>query len=377
MTCNSGEVSSTKSFALSLAALNPTDRYYQQRTQFKTLDTVNSRTCCTKNWVRSFDTTNGGGHKWVANKLQTIDKKNFKTLNWAPNNDADGTNPTPFQCTIAGYPNLSCEMRNFSPSETDLYLKFFGALELAGIPQVALMTEDHVSQQSQDTVGSEGIAQTSPVPPVGTVEMASSSIWDLTKDFLDASTSKKLYSAANTSAFQTGTKKVFSDNEFNCCIPSGQTVPDYTTPDQCCTGFLANEGASKALRCCLDDYTDLTVYLSRYVSSEGRGLPDSAYDPNTGYIKDPGIVETIATQKLLCCSGKMTTGVAIRKLPIPIDNGTWLNDPAAWTNRFVYLSSAVDNNNEFGPIGEVFDKGVRWNNHVYCIPKDLAVYPAK
>ena len=371
MTCDTNEVNTTKSFALSLKAFDASDRYEQQTTQFKTLDAVNSRTCCTKNWVRSFDTTNGGGHKWAENKLQTIDKKNFITLNWGPYNGSDVTNPVPFECTPGGYMNPSCEARNFSVAETDLYLQFFGALELAGIPQVALMTQDHVSQINN---GTNGFAAAPSTPPVGTVKSTwtatpTGTIWDDDIDYQDSS-NKLLYSASHMSALQAGTKKVFSESEFNCCIPSGQPVPDYTTADQCCTGNLSNEDG---LKCCLPHFTDLTVYLSRYVSSEGRGLPESAYDPNTGYIKDPAIVETMATQKGLCCSGKFARGVAIRKLPIPMNGGTFVNDSKAWTKRFVYHSSSIDNNTDFGPIGQLFDAGVRWNNHVYCIPEDLTM----
>jgi hypothetical protein len=81
----------------------------------------------------------------------------------------------------------------------------------------------------------------------------------------------------------------------------------------------------------------------------------------------------MALQKNLCCSGKFASGVAIRKLPIPITGGTWVNEQSAWTRRFVYLSSAVDNNTQFGAIGSIFDAGVRWNNHIYCIPDSLEI----
>jgi hypothetical protein len=381
MTCNPLNVTTSKSFALSLKAADNTFRYAQQATQFKTLDTVNSRTCCTKNWIRNFDSTNGGGHKWLQSKLQTFDKKNFTPLNWIANVTGAG-NTTPYTCDADGYMNPTCEIRNFSAADTDLYLKFFGALELAGIPQVALMTEDHVKKLNDGTDGSP-VPATVPEAPEGTVHQANdplhplgnSQLYDPQKDFYDATNTKKLYSAANIDALKSPLKKVFSDSEFNCCIPSGQQVPDYTTPEQCCTGYLANSGLTTTLRCCMQDFTDLTVYLSRYVSSEGRGLPDNAYDPNTGYIKDPGIVETMAIQKGLCCSGKLARGVAIRKLPIPIGDvgGTWINQSDAWTKRFVNYSNAVDNNTEFGPIGGLFDAGVRWNDHVYCIPTSLTI----
>jgi hypothetical protein len=330
---------------------------------------VNSRTCCTKNWVRNFATTNGGGHTWLQSKLQVIDKKNFKALNWAPNNDADGTNIVPYDCNAANsaFLNPSCEIRNFTAADTALYLKFFGALELVGIPQVAIMSEDQVFKI---TNGTNGLAPATATPvdetimPLGTVAA----------DFTNTS-SKKLYSGSNYTALESTLKKVFSEDEFSCCMPSGKEVPDYTTADQCCTGYLANSGANNVLRCCLQDFTDLTVYLSRYVSSEGRGLPDTSYDTDTGYIKDPGVVEILAQQKSLCCSGKFARGVAIRKLPIPIAVNSYVNQPDAMTKRFVYLSNAVDNNGDVGPIGDIFDAGVRWNDHVYCIPDSLDIPP--
>ena len=362
MTCNTNEVSSTKSFALSLKSLNASDRYKQQKTQFKTLDTVNSRTCCTKNWVRHFSSENGGGHKWGQGKAQNIDKSNFISLNWVPNNNSDATNPTPYECTVDGFMNPSCEIRDFTQADVDLYSKFFGSLELTGIPQAAIMSEDQVSKK---TDGSTGMAPSSNEPVTGTLLSA-------TPDYQNSNL-KNLYSGTNYSALSSTLKKVFSEDEFSCCLPAGQQVPDYSTPEQCCTGYLANSGASNILRCCLPDFTDLTVYLSRYVSSEGRGLPDSAYDPDTGYIKDPGVVAQMAIQKNLCCSGKFASGVAIRKLPIPITGGTWVNEQSAWTRRFAYLSSAVDNNTEFGAIGSIFDAGVRWNNHIYCIPDSLEI----
>jgi hypothetical protein len=54
-----------------------------------------------------------------------------------------------------------------------------------------------------------------------------------------------------------------------------------------------------------------------------------------------------------------------------------VNEQSAWTRRFTYLSSAVDNNTEFGAIGSLFDAGVRWNNHIYCLPESLEIPPEK
>lgn len=378
MTCKIADVSSTKSFALSLKAPTPAARYQQTISQFKTLDTINERTCCTKNWVRQFSPTNGGGHKWSPEKMQTIDKAKFRGLNWVANNSTDTENPIPYQCNVNAYSNPSCEIRDFSALDTELYSKFFGALELVGIPQVALMSENFVAKSNNnidhtcDPVGAGCGPAGGPglgLPPDGTVQPLGGSV---VEDFSDLS-AKRLFSGTNYTALQTPVKKVFSENEFNCCVPSGQQVPTNTTADQCCTGNLANTGETTTLRCCLPDYTDVTAYLSRYVSSEGRGLPDSAYDVNTGYIKDPGAAKILAQSKFLCCSGEYMTGIAIRKLPIPLAGGIPVQQADAYTKRFTYLNNTIDNNTVVGPIGALFDAGVRWNNHVYCVPKVLVV----
>ena len=162
-------------------------------------------------------------------------------------------------------------------------------------------------------------------------------------------------------------KKVFSENEFNCCIPAGQEIPNTVTPGQCCTGSISN--ISGPPRCCLADFTDVTLYLNRYVSSEGRGLPDSAYDAQTGYIKDPGMVSQIANAKGLCCSGIIMSGVAISNLSIPIMPGRYL--PSVNTRRLNYSTTITDTNSDNGSIGLIFDRGVRWNNHLYCVPQGL------
>jgi hypothetical protein len=77
----------------------------------------------------------------------------------------------------------------------------------------------------------------------------------------------------------------------------------------------------------------------------------------------------MASQKNLCCSGTVMTGVAISQLPIPLTGGTFKPaDGGAATRRFNYRTDEVDNNSESGSIGSIFDAGARWNNHVYCVP---------
>ena len=358
MTCKASEVTAGKPFALSIEAASPSERLSQILRQYTTLDTVNQRTCCTKNWVRSFAATNGGGHTFAKSKAQTIDKTLFKHLSWFPqttNIFVEGEN---FVCDVNNYANSSCEIRSFTAADEEKYLTWAGSLELIGIPQVAIAANDQIYKLVDDNQA-----------PIAVGAPLNSSIKDVTvvgADMLEGT--KQYYSAASYQKFDmSALKKVFSESEFNCCIPTNQEVPASTTPGQCCTGNLAN--VNGPLRCCLPDFTDVTVYLNRYVSSEGRGLLDSAYDPKTGYIKDPGQVKLMVAQKNLCCSGTAMTGVAISKLSIPMTNGGYLPANQLTTSRrFNYLNSSVDNNAETGSIGSIFDAGVRWNNHVYCVP---------
>ena len=358
ITCDPDAITSSKSFGLSVDAVSTAAKLKQILGQYKTLDTVNARTCCTQNWVRSFASDNGGGHAFTRTKMQTVDKTMFKHVSWATQNTTLGVVDAPFECDPSNFSNSSCEVKSLTSAEQEKYLTFGGSLELLGIPQVAVMANDQVFKLVNDS--QIGIAPGTPLD---------NSIDDYTvvgEDFDD--NGLKYYSAASYDKFDTNTlKKVFSENEFNCCIPSGQQVPDVTTAGQCCTGSLAPSGVK---RCCLPDYTDVTVYLNRYVSSEGRGLPDSAYDKKTGYIKDPGQVQALVASKNLCCSGKTMTGVAIGQLSIPLLNNTF-SLPATLSStskRLNYRTDDVDNNDETGSVGSFFDAGARWNNHVYCVP---------
>lgn len=367
MTCDPNAISSTKSFALSVSAPDSITRMKQILGQYKTLDAVNERTCCTANWVRSFASENGGGHKFARTKMQNIDKDMFRNISWLPQNNILGVADAPFECDPNNYANSSCEVKSLSAAEQKKYLEFASSLELLGIPQVAIKTNDEIFQLVNDSQLNNSALK---VP-------LSNSIKDVNDpavgggDFTDALTGNDYYSAASYPKFEmTQLKKVFSENEFNCCLPSGQQVTDQTTAAQCCTGYIGNINNVK--RCCMPDFTDITVYLNRYVSSEGRGLSESAYDPKTGYIKDPANVQAIAVSKNLCCSGKAMTGVAISKLSIPLLGGNYLPaDQLSTSMRFNYRTDGVDNNAETGSIGSIFDAGVKWNNHVYCVPSSF------
>jgi hypothetical protein len=375
MTCDVNQITTTKAFALSVYGDTPETRWKQILAQYKTLDAINQRTCCTQNWVRNFHQENGGGHAFSQTKLQTLDKGVFKNISWNPQDDSIITD-TDFECDTDNYANSSCEIRSITPSEEEKYLTWAGSLELLGIPQVAIKTEDEIYQlvdEGQDDNTSDKLPLA--VVKVGDTQqtLVTDPVDATNVDFTDASGNMH-FSAAAFTKFDLesgGLKKIFSEEEFSCCIPSNQQVPSGTTASQCCTGNLANN--SGILRCCLPDFTDVTVYLNRYVSSEGRGLSDSAYDSATGYIKDPATVRSIIAQKNLCCSGNAMTGVAISQLPIPIEGGIYKPvDQLSTTRRFTYRTDSVDNNPESGSVGSIFDEGVKWNNHVYCVPDGFA-----
>jgi hypothetical protein len=73
--------------------------------------------------------------------------------------------------------------------------------------------------------------------------------------------------------------------------------------------------------------------------------------------------------KSLCCSGKAAYGYAISDLPVPTkDGGVEGIAPGQSVKRFLYSSGNIDS----GP-ASLFDAGLRWNNHVYCLPQSSEV----
>lgn len=383
-TCKVEDLPGPKAFALSIkgdgadAAAKAKNRFKKIQSQFKTLDSTNSRTCCTGHWVRSFESTgNGGGHKFGKTKHQNYNIDMFRHINWFPNDTTIPSVPdAKFLCADDGINHLTsaCEIRSFSDDESKKFLDFAGSLELIGIPQVAIKTSDEIFKNVDDDQLDISASQLALDHTIKNFTDAGVTVDFMTFDAADGK--PRYYSAASYHNFDlktTGLKKIFSEEEFNCCIPSNEEVPDTATADQCCTGFIITNTTQR--RCCLDDYTDVTVYLNRYVSSEGRGLPDNSYDPKTGYITDPGMVMQIAAQKNLCCSGYVLSGVALNFLHKPLNNPEKLYNPGKalkdMNYRFIYRTDEVDNNAGNDYTGDYFNAGVKWNNHVYCVPKSV------
>lgn len=340
--------------------------------QYETLDTVNSRMCCTTHWVRSFASENGGGHTWGQGRMQSIDRTKLYSWSWWGDQQFYGSvleagESEKLACSADNFGTLACEIRSLTDNQIKVYLEWLDIFELVGIPQVLIPKPTaggdtaRIVDTAQVNIHSQGR------PLEGTL------IHPVIEDVSGTSGDHYVSAASYTKMeVQPGKlKKVFSESEFNCCIPAGGRVPKDATAGMCCTGTLTDEtpdGEVGEARCCLDDFSDVTVYLNRYVSSEGRGLPESMYDSKTGYIRDPGQVFAIAQSKNLCCSGKMVTGNIIADLFIPLQGGNRL--PQAKAKRFAYRTDALDNNEETQSIGDRVDMGFRFNNHIYCAPAD-------
>lgn len=351
--------------------------------QYNTLNLHNSRMCCTGNWVRSFasgSNGNGGGYEFTAESGQNIPMSTFRTLSWNPNNNP-AINRFPsaydpqflaFTCTPEDYQTADCEVKNIieGSTEEEKFLTWFSKFELIGIPQVLIETNNTIerpigdaSVDGTETDQTDISGQRKPMP--NTIEdINGAGIADATFE------GTEYYSAASYENFKIGSgrlKKVFSENEFNCCLPTGLKLPSDTKNNECCTGQSLSVDDGEAKVCCLQDFTDVSVYTNRYVSSEGaffngQEVRDSDIDPTTGYIRKEIVLQMART---MCCSGRVGFGSAIGNYLIPINYDEKIGD--AKTRRWVYLDQ-FDTATESGQPAIKYQQGLKWNNHVYCLP---------
>lgn len=326
--------------------------------QYNTLHKVAGSTCCSGHWIRNWHPEdNGGGHRWEQGRTQFVNKENFKCLNWIRDPDAapfTSTASRAFNCTHAEEPDdPDCFARSVTNFQATPILEWASKFELLGIPQVAIESDDFsnlwcsVNPENAAQVG-DGII----IP--GFVEPLSPSVGG---EFFDGE--GNYYSAAAIDNFSPQMRRIFSPDQFSCCLPAGTEVPPGTNRDQCCTGFI--NGVTG--RCALPDFTNVSLYLNRYVSSEGANLNENVYDPKSGYIKSPSIVEQIACQKRICASGTLIRGVAHSPLPV---KGHENSDK--FFRRFL---DGNDLSNNINGLAQLFEEGLRWNNHVYCSPQAI------
>ena len=274
--------------------------------QFNTFAITAERTCCNGHWVRHFHDSNGGGHTWKPSKFQTIPKESFTCLNWLPCSIAGGTcGDTPFTCTTEQPDDPQCSAKSTTTAEARPVFEFLGTLELLGIPQIKVKNEQWAEVNCVvDPNDQELYGTLIPLPNLIAPLALEEYVEPLGRRFL---------AADDPDNFSDNLKQVFSPDKVSCCIPAGTRVEKGTDPDRCCTGFINGETE----RCQLPDFTNLSVYFNRYVSSHAKNIDSKLFDEETGYISSPVNVETLACKTRVCASGAIARGIVLSELFIP------------------------------------------------------------
>ncbi len=326
--------------------------------QYAAFSAMASKMCCTGHWVRNFHDSNGGGHKWHHSKAQKIDLEAFRCLNWLECVDPANQCPTQFSCAHASSgDDGDCLINVTDNTSAEVMFDWLNRLELAGIPQIpvrkTLAADDDlmckVDPNNQETAGTTYIPETARNT---TAEYRADTI--------------RYYSAADTNNFSSNIKMIFSPDKISCCVPAGETVKASDSADRCCTGFKTSDN-----RCALEDYTNVSLYFNRYVSSAANGLSDALFDPETGFFKSAINAPSTALIQLacynnVCASGKLAQGITLSNLKIP-----GLAEGAVSNKKKRYLDGHDDASNNYNGLADLYDIGLRWSNDLYCIPADL------
>jgi hypothetical protein len=316
--------------------------------QWKTFSQMAQRTCCSGHYVRSFASGtrgNGGGHKWEPAKMQNIPLSTFRCLNWSPG-------PNNFSCGNFESPNdPGCDARATSNSEAAPILEWLQRLQLTGIPNIAIQSDTFEELACK-------VSPTNQANPAGANEILHDIITLDQYEYTDGGT-ERFFSADDMDNFDTGIKQVFSNDEVTCCIPAGQEVAEGTNESNCCTGFINPQ----TNRCALQDFSNVSVYFNRFVSSAAKELSDSLFDQETGFIKSTDLVRQLACEENVCASGTLALGIVHSNLPI--------EGHATSTVKIKrFLDGKSDANNRQG-LADLFEQGLQWNNAVYCVPADI------
>lgn len=338
--------------------------------QWKTFHLQASRMCCSKNWVRNFDTTNGGGHNWGPTKKQRVNKTNFSCYNWSEE-VADTAVGSFYNCAGSDDPeDPDCPVRSLFPSDYEPILEVFERLELTGIPQISIdLVEDPTSPTActafpegwSNPFGNDPPLLPYIMPGVLNDNVSSNDFERALPEFTDNNggilTHK--FAANDMDNFDPIYKKVFSEDTVSCCLPIGSELEDGEDRNLCCSGFLDETGEKPT--CALPDYTNLSVYFNRYVSSEAAGLDETLFEPETGYFKSVDSVVELACQVNACASNTVAFGVAVT--PLALENHV---DTNKLFPRFIDSNKlATETEDEFA---KIFEEGIRWNTQVYCYP---------
>lgn len=350
--------------------------------QFKTFSAYAERTSCSGDWIRNFEI---GNHKWESSRFQSFAPSMFRCMNWLPG-------PNNYTCSGLDVDDPDCKLIQTSPysGKAKGIMNFLAKLELTGIPQIALESEDYATGTEEGDLScrsfptyqnacypghpSPGTCIVRSVAPqtssltnysfpnlIYTTDAANSA-----REYFSTTASKQLFSAGDNLNFQ-GMKKIFKADEVASCLPAGTTMTVGADANLCCTGFIN----AQTNKCQLPDFVDLSVYTNRYVSSEAKKLNSNLFDGN-GYIKDPTYVAQLACEKSMCASGTIAYGLLISQLKTPGQ------DAAPKRYRFIEGNEAVDDVNG---LLTFYKKGLKINTHAYCFPagssgnQDLTIIP--
>lgn len=331
------------------------------RNQWRTLSKINERTCCSGHWIRHFHQENGGGYRWGPSKHQRVQKEGLRCYNWNQcTNPINQCEHGSFTCSHTETPDdINCLIRGTSLGQAKPIFQFYNKLELLGIPQVELSYNDNEIRCSVSPDDQQASSLFGPVNRDGDSLVTPDGDGDFTHgNDLDPT----LYvSALHENNFNESLKMTFSKDQFSCCLPPGTLLDDGTDPSVCCTGFINQQTG----RCALPDYTNVSLFYNRYVSSAAKDLNLGLFDPDTGYINSPSIVEQLACLQNICASGVLARGVALSNLKVP---GHEAENDNYFIRRF------IDGNNQstnFEGKADLFDAGLRWNNQLYCVPEEL------
>lgn len=335
--------------------------------QFKTFSAYAERTSCSGDWIRNFD---NGNHKWDSTRFQTFNPSMFKCFNWLPGNDG-------FKCEGMEQDDPACRLIQTSPysGKAKGVMNFLGKLELSGIPQIAIESQDYFTGATEGDLScrsfptdQNGCYPGHPDPATCVVRTSgpqTSSAANYAyptqifttgavREYFDTTAGQQLFSANDNLNFQS-MKKVFKADEVVSCLPAGTTMAVGADANLCCTGFIN----SLTNKCQLPDFVDISIYTNRYVSSEARKLSANLFDAN-GYIKDPSYVAQLACEKSMCASGTLAYGILISKLKTP-------GQESIEQKHFRFLESSAATDDANGLL-TLYNKGLKLNTHAYCFP---------
>ena len=197
-----------------------------------------------------------------------------------------------FDCAhVPDIDDPKCLARSIGNAEAETIFKWINTLELLGIPQIPVNSIDETDIQCKVSPTDQSLD--------GSTYTIGDFVQTSTSDAeYEDTTNKRYFSADDPNNFSSSLKTIFSPDKLACCLPLGTQVKDSTvSPDVCCSGHYD----STTLKCNLPDYTNVSLFFNRYVSSALKMLPDGYFDEHTGYVKSADVVIQLALPTQRVC----------------------------------------------------------------------------